>query len=62
VVIRATPASETAKPSQATGRATVWCHSAAMTATMTGAAPMSRAACVTLVRVMPAFCTNTDPP
>src|ERR1035441_1713725 len=61
-VIRPTPPSDTTKPAQATGRATVWCHSAAMTATSTGTAPMSRAAWVTLVRVMPAFCTMTDPP
>ena len=33
-----------------------------MTATSTGTAPMSRAAWVTLVRLMPAFCTMTDPP
>jgi EmrB/QacA subfamily drug resistance transporter len=43
-VISATPPSEIAKPSQASGRATVWCHSAAMTATSTGTAPISRAA------------------
>ena len=61
-VTRPTPASESANPAQATGRATVWCHSAAMTATSTGTAPMSRAAWVTLVRLMPAFCTMTDPP
>jgi hypothetical protein len=61
-VIRPTPPSETAKPSQATGRATARCHSAAMTATSTGTAPISRAAWVTLVRVIPAFCTMTVPP
>ena len=61
-VIRPTPLSETAKPSQATGRATAWCHTAAMTATSTGTAPISRAAWVTLVRVIPAFCTMTVPP
>jgi hypothetical protein len=61
-VISTTPPSEIAKPSQASGRATVWCHTAAMTATSTGTAPISRAAWVTLVRVMPAFCTITDPP
>jgi Lrp/AsnC family transcriptional regulator, leucine-responsive regulatory protein len=33
-----------------------------MTATSTGTAPISSAAWVTLVRVMPAFCTRTDPP
>jgi hypothetical protein len=59
---RPTPASDTANPAQATGRATVRCQSAAMTATSTGTAPMSSAAWVTLVRVMPAFCTTTDPP
>jgi hypothetical protein len=61
-VIRPTPPSETAKPSQASGRATVRCHTAAMSATSTGTAPISRAAWVTLVRVIPAFCTMTDPP
>ena len=61
-VIRPTPPSEIAKPSQASGRATVRCHSAAMTATSTGTAPISRAAWVTLVRVIPAFCTMTVPP
>ena len=61
-VIRPTPPSDTAKPSQVTGRATVRCHTAAMTATSTGTAPMSRAAWVTLVRVIPAFCTMTVPP
>jgi hypothetical protein len=57
-----TPASDSAKPAQATGRATVRCHTAAMTATRTGAAPISRAAWLTLVRLIPAFCTTTDPP
>jgi hypothetical protein len=33
-----------------------------MTATITGTAPISSAAWVTLVRVMPAFCRRTDPP
>ncbi len=61
-VTRPTPPSETAKPNQATGRATVRCHTAAMIATSTGTAPISRAAWVTLVRVMPAFCTMTEPP
>ena len=61
-MIRPTPPSETAKPNQATGRATVRCHTAAMTATSTGTAPISRAAWVTLVRMMPAFCTMTEPP
>jgi hypothetical protein len=61
-VIRPTPPSDTTKPAQATGRATLWCHSAAMTATSTGTAPISSAAWVTLVRAMPAFCTMTDPP
>jgi hypothetical protein len=54
-VTRPTPPSEIAKPSQARGRATVRCQSAATTATSTGAAPISSAACVTLVRVIPAF-------
>jgi len=61
-VTRPTPPSEIAKPSHAVGRATVWCQTAAMTATSTGTAPISMAACVTLVRAMPAFCTMTDPP
>jgi hypothetical protein len=61
-VTRPTPPSEMAKPSQASGRATVRCHSAAMTATSTGTAPISRAACVTLVRAIPAFCTMTVAP
>jgi len=61
-VTRPTPLSETAKPSQACGRATLRCHTAAMIATSTGTAPMSRAAWVTLVRVIPAFCTMTEPP
>lgn len=61
-VIRPTPASETANPAQATGRATLCCQSAATMATRTGTAPMSRAAWLTLVRVMPAFCTTTDAP
>jgi hypothetical protein len=61
-VTRPTPASDSTKPAQATGRATARCHTAAMTATITGTAPMSRAACVTLVRVIPAFCSTTDPP
>jgi hypothetical protein len=33
-----------------------------MTATSTGVAPTSRAAWLTPVRVMPAFCTRMDPP
>jgi hypothetical protein len=57
-----TPASDSAKPAQATGRATVRCHTAAMIATSTGTVPISRAAWVTLVWVIPAFCTATDPP
>jgi hypothetical protein len=61
-VTRATPPSDTRKPNQATGRATARCHIAAMIATSTGTAPISRAACVTLVRLMPAFCSSTEPP
>jgi hypothetical protein len=61
-VTRPTPPSEIAKPSHAAGRATARCHTAAMTATSTGAAPISSAAWVTLVRAIPAFCTMTDPP
>jgi len=59
---RPTPTNDTAKPVQATGRATLRCRTAAMTATSTGVAPTSRAAWVTLVRVIPAFCTRIDPP
>ena len=61
-VTRPTPPSEIAKPSHAAGRAMARCHTAAMIATSTGTAPISRAAWVTLVRVIPAFCTMTDPP
>jgi hypothetical protein len=57
-----TPASDTANPVQATGWASVRCHTAATTATSTGAAPISRAAWLTLVRSMPMFCSTTDPP
>ena len=60
--IMPTPASDSANPAQATGRATARCHTAAITATSTGAVPISRAAWVTLVRAMPAFCSTTDPP
>ena len=45
-----------------TGRATACCQAAAMIATRTGAAPISRAACVTLVRAIPAFCIRMQPP
>ena len=62
VVTSPTPPSETAKPNHATGRATARYQTAAMIATSTGTAPMSRAAWVTLVRPMPAFCTMTEPP
>jgi hypothetical protein len=61
-VTRPTPASDSAKPAQATGRATARYHTAAMIATSTGTVPISSAAWVTLVRVMPAFCTTTEPP
>ncbi len=57
-----TPPSDTTKPNQATGRATLRFHTAAMIATSTGTAPISRAAWVTLVRAMPTFCTMTEPP
>ena len=56
------PPSDTVKPNQANGRATVWCHTAAMIATSIGTAPISSAAWVTLVRLMPAFCSMTEPP
>lgn len=58
----ATPASDTAKPTQASGRATTWFRQAVMIATSTGTAPISRAAWLTLVRVMPVFCRRTAPP
>ena len=61
-VTRPTPPSEMAKPSQAAGRATLRCHTAAITATSTGTAPISSAAWVTLVRMIPAFCTMTVAP
>ena len=56
------PASDSAKPAHATGRATARCQTAAMIATSTGTVPISSAAWMTLVRVMPAFCSTTDPP
>jgi hypothetical protein len=59
---RPTPASEIMKPAQASGRIPAWCQQAAMIAISTGAAPTNRAAWLTLVWVMPAFCTTTDPP
>ena len=43
-VIRPMPPSDTVKPNQANGRATVWCHTAAMIATSIGTAPISSAA------------------
>lgn len=58
----ATPASDTAKPIQATGRAIRRCRTAATTATSTGVAPTSRAAWVTLVRAIPVLCRRIDPP
>ena len=58
---RTTPTRDTANPAHATGRATARCQSAAMTATRTGVVPISRAAWVTLVRVIPAFCRTTGP-
>ena len=60
--ISPTPPSETAKPAQAAGRTTLRCHITAMIATITGAVPMSSAAWLTLVRVMPVFCSRTVPP
>ena len=61
-VTRPTPASDSANPAQATGLATLRCQAAAITATSTGAAPTRSAASLTLVRVMPAFCSSTEPP
>lgn len=60
--MKPTPASDTAKPAHATGRATPRPATAARTATSTGVAPMRSAACVTLVRSMPRFCSRTEPP
>ena len=57
-----TPTSESTKPAHATGRATVRRQQAATTATRTGVAPISKAAWLTLVLVIPAFCTSTVPP
>ena len=59
---RPTPASDSAKPDQATGRATLAWWTAARKATSTGVAPTSRAAWLTLVRVIPAFWIRIDPP
>ena len=59
---RPTPANDSAKPVQATGRATLACCTAARKATSTGVAPTSRAAWLTLVRVIPAFWIRIDPP
>ncbi|HEX5190169.1 MAG TPA: hypothetical protein VFW16_11540 [Streptosporangiaceae bacterium] len=61
-VTSAAPASDTPNPAQASGRATARCHSADMSATSTGTAPISSAAWLTLVFVMPAFCSSTEPP
>lgn len=58
----ATPANDTPKPVQATGGAARRCWTAATPATSTGVAPTSRAAWLTLVRVIPAFWTRIDPP
>jgi hypothetical protein len=58
----ATPANDTVKPVQAAGCAARRCRTAATTATSTGVAPTSRAAWLTLVRAIPAFCTRIDPP
>jgi hypothetical protein len=41
---RPTPASDTANPAHATGRATLCCQTAAMIAISTGVAPISSAA------------------
>jgi len=60
--MKPTPASDSANPAHAIGRAVPRPAAAARTATSTGVAPMSSAACVTLVRSMPRFCIRTDPP
>ncbi|HEY1640909.1 MAG TPA: hypothetical protein VGG35_09495 [Streptosporangiaceae bacterium] len=59
---RTTPATDSRYPAQAAGRAMERSPTAAMTATSTGVVPTSSAACVTLVRRMPAFCTKIVPP
>lgn len=60
--ISTTPASDTAYPAQAIGRATARNQAAEITATSTGVAPTSSAAWLTLVRMTPAFCTKIVPP
>ena len=62
VAISPTPASDTAYPAQAPGRATERNQAAEMSATSTGVAPTSSAAWLTLVRMIPAFCTKIVPP
>jgi hypothetical protein len=57
-----TPANDTANPVQAARGPSRRSRAAAMRATSTGVAPMSRAAWLTLVRVMPAFWTRIAPP
>jgi hypothetical protein len=57
-----TPASDTAYPAQAAGRATVRNQTAAISATITGVAPTSSAAWLTLVCSTPAFETKIVPP
>jgi hypothetical protein len=57
-----TPASDTAYPAQAAGRATVRSAPAAISATSTGVAPTSSAAWLTLVRSTPAFITKIVAP
>ena len=59
---RATPPNDTANPVQAAGGPSRRSRAAAMSATSTGVAPTSRAAWLTLVRVMPAFWTRIAPP
>jgi hypothetical protein len=59
---RATPADDTPNPVQAAGGPSRRSLAAAMAATSTGVAPTSRAAWLTLVRVIPAFWTRTAPP
>jgi hypothetical protein len=59
---RATPANDTANPVQAAGGPGRRSRAAARRATSTGVAPMSRAAWLTLVRVIPAFWSRIAPP
>jgi hypothetical protein len=60
--IPATPASATANPAHETGPTTLRPSPTAISATRIGVPPTSRAAWLTLVRAMPAFCTTMTMP